>query len=366
MRSEPAGGRYSIYASICLFSLLSATLTTVNAEKKTAAKVQEVTAQKKSTFLTITRLQEGTGLQLPRDFRLKKPQRLVFQGDDFKVRLYASDFKQGDIVYLEILPLQQSAFEPESNFDVRLADRKVYLTRRDWGFRGLSSIPPWRKSGRAGVQIIAGKTGKKYSFPFTVRPGKFRVFRSSMDLGRYSNSEYLKRKPKIIEWIRRGTALKKKAFAHWSSDALRGRLAHPRDAHKITSPFFARRVTSRYVIRRGRKKFLKPRVSRHGGVDLKGPWGTPVYALADGQAVIARKLYFEGNFILIDHGQGIFSAYMHLGKIAIAEGDNVAAGDKIGIVGSTGMVTGPHLHLGLTIQGVKANPLSLLSLPIRD
>lgn len=323
--------------------------------------------EKKNPALRIERLHEHTGVQLPRDYRLRRPRRLNFQGDDFEILIYALDFKQGDAVYLEILPRGLSAFDSHTHFDVRLANRRVFLTRREWGFRGISSIPPRRKPGRARIGItVQNPEEKKYAFRFAIRSGKFRVFRSSMDLGRYSNKEYLRRKPKIIEWIQRGTRLKKKAFSRWSTDAFRGRLAHPRDAHKITSPFFARRVTSRYVIRRGRKKFSRPRVSHHGGVDLKGPWGTPVYALADGQVVIARKLYFEGNFVLLDHGQGIFSSYMHLAKITVKEGDVVAAGMGIGRVGSSGMVTGPHLHLALTIQGVKTDPLSLLSLPIRD
>ena len=101
-------------------------------------------------------------------------------------------------------------------------------------------------------------------------------------------------------------------------------------------------------------------------MDLKGQKGTPIFALARGRVAIAEKMYYEGNFILLDHGRGILTAYMHQSKLLVRPGQMVNAGDQIGESGSTGMVTGPHLHLSLYIRGVKVDGLSLLSVDIRD
>ncbi len=86
-------------------------------------------------------------------------------------------------------------------------------------------------------------------------------------------------------------------------------------------------------------------VSRHKGVDISRPRGTPVFAPLSGKAVLTGNDYFyEGNILIIDNGLGIYSLFCHLDRFAVKEGDIVASGDIIGYVGSTGRSTGPHLH----------------------
>lgn len=100
--------------------------------------------------------------------------------------------------------------------------------------------------------------------------------------------------------------------------------------------------------------------SVHKGLDLRGPEGTPVRALADGLVVLVDNLYFSGNVVYIDHGVGVVSASLHLSKALVRKGQRVRRGETIGLVGATGRVTGPHLHLSLIVQGVSVDPLPLL------
>jgi murein DD-endopeptidase MepM/ murein hydrolase activator NlpD len=106
------------------------------------------------------------------------------------------------------------------------------------------------------------------------------------------------------------------------------------------------------------------RNSIHRGLDLKGDVGAPVYAMADGEVVLAHTMFYEGKMVVVDHGNQIFSYYQHLDSISVKTGDIVKAGDTVGGVGATGMVTGPHLHVAFVIHGVHIDPLSILSLPI--
>lgn len=104
--------------------------------------------------------------------------------------------------------------------------------------------------------------------------------------------------------------------------------------------------------------------SRHLGLDYGVPAGTSVHAVNGGTVILARPLYFEGGFVVIDHGQGLFSLYLHLSDFSVKEGDQVRTGQLIGTSGASGRATGAHLHLAIRWQGVYLNPASLLQLKI--
>ncbi len=104
--------------------------------------------------------------------------------------------------------------------------------------------------------------------------------------------------------------------------------------------------------------------SRHTGLDLKGATGEPVRAAARGRVVIARDLYFSGNGVYLDHGLGVYTGYFHLSRIRVAEGEMVEAGQRVGDVGATGRVTGPHLHWSLWVAGESLDASSLLEMEV--
>lgn len=98
----------------------------------------------------------------------------------------------------------------------------------------------------------------------------------------------------------------------------------------------------------------------HRGLDLHGEAGEPVKACAAGRVVLAENHYFAGNSVYIDHGMGVVSMYFHLSATDVAPGQMVARGQVIGKVGSTGRVTGPHLHFGMAVLGDMVDPQVLL------
>jgi murein DD-endopeptidase MepM/ murein hydrolase activator NlpD len=106
--------------------------------------------------------------------------------------------------------------------------------------------------------------------------------------------------------------------------------------------------------------------SVHQGLDYRVGPGTPVMAINSGTVLLARFLYFEGNCVVIDHGQGLLSLYLHLSELRVKEGQHVERGEELGLSGATGRATGPHLHLAVRWQGVYVNPAVLLRLPLPE
>jgi murein DD-endopeptidase MepM/ murein hydrolase activator NlpD len=104
--------------------------------------------------------------------------------------------------------------------------------------------------------------------------------------------------------------------------------------------------------------------SPHLGLDFRVPTGTPVKAMNDGTVLLARPIYFEGNFVVIDHGQGLLTLYLHLSEFKAKEGEAVKRGQIVGLSGGTGRATGPHLHAAVRWQGTYLDPAQLIKLPL--
>jgi murein DD-endopeptidase MepM/ murein hydrolase activator NlpD len=116
----------------------------------------------------------------------------------------------------------------------------------------------------------------------------------------------------------------------------------------ITSPFGSSRVFN------GEVKTV------HYGVDLRANEKTPLYSTNAGKVVFAKEAFFGGNMVVIDHGMGLFSSYSHMSKIGVASGQRIGKGEKLGMAGSTGRVTGPHLHWAMKVSGLSVDPHQLL------
>lgn len=102
--------------------------------------------------------------------------------------------------------------------------------------------------------------------------------------------------------------------------------------------------------------------SFHSGTDFRAAVGTPIHAVNDGIVVLAKDRYYAGNSVVIDHGEGLYSCYYHLSRIDVKVGQKVSKGEKLGLSGSSGRVTGPHLHFAVMLQGVQVDPMQLLRL----
>src|SRR5437667_334097 len=106
--------------------------------------------------------------------------------------------------------------------------------------------------------------------------------------------------------------------------------------------------------------------SPHSGLDYAAPTGTPVVAANRGRVALIGDFFFGGRTVALDHGQGLYTLYMHLDRVQVAEGTLVERGETIGAVGSTGRATGPHLHWGAQLRRARVDPAGLLALPVRD
>lgn len=102
--------------------------------------------------------------------------------------------------------------------------------------------------------------------------------------------------------------------------------------------------------------------SQHTGLDFRVTSGTPIVATNSGTVVLARPLYFEGNCVMIDHGQGLLTMYLHLSEFKVKEGDAVKKGQILGLSGGTGRATAPHLHFAVRWRGEYLDPRTLLEL----
>jgi len=196
-------------------------------------------------------------------------------------------------------------------------------------------------------ETIAGQSaGPTISFEKKIRVERQRYPRVQLKVpGRYTAPS-----PEDLRQIEQDKETKEDAFKTLSPGReWKGSFAPPVNA-EISDVFGVERVFNGSV------------QSTHQGLDFRAPSGTPVAAVNSGRVILARPLFFEGNCVVIDHGQGLLTLYLHLSKFSVKEGDDVDKGQPIGLSGGTGRATGPHLHLAVRWQGVYLNPQVLLKL----
>lgn len=116
-------------------------------------------------------------------------------------------------------------------------------------------------------------------------------------------------------------------------------------------------ITSQYGSARTYNSVLK---SYHGGVDFRARTPLPIQAANDGVVVLVKDRYYAGGTVIIDHGEGIYSCYFHMSRFDVTVGDVVSRGQSIGLTGSTGRITGPHLHFSIMVYNTQTDPLNLI------
>jgi murein DD-endopeptidase MepM/ murein hydrolase activator NlpD len=198
-------------------------------------------------------------------------------------------------------------------------------------------------------ETAAGKTpGAKLSFSrkFTIARGTYPKIKVALSV----EGKFTEPSPEQQKQIAEGQQIKKDYLSRvtpereWS-----GSFATPVDA-AISDVFGSERI------------FNGKTSSPHLGLDFRVPSGTPIAAMNEGTVLLARPLYFEGNFIVIDHGEGLLTLYLHLSEFKVKEGDQVKRWQIIGLSGGTGRATGPHLHVAVRWQGTYLDPASLIRL----
>lgn len=268
---------------------------------------------------------------------------------NFDLQLQARRFAQGEVIRIQIDPTNPGLFEEK--FRVFADGREVNLAPWDRARVGFIPIGPERKPGAMVVEVQSKKAFRKTGlkkYEIDIHKTDFLVIqKQSITLDKKYTQVYYP--PETLKFIQDCTHAKNQAFASVTPLQFQSGFRDPVSVVHYTSPFYVRR------------DYNKQKGKPHGGLDYRGKSGTPIFAIQDGTVVLADKMYFEGNFTILDHGNRIFSFYMHQSEILVKPGDKVSKGQVIGKIGSTGMSTGPHLHLGVKIDGVLVNPLALLA-----
>jgi len=217
--------------------------------------------------------------------------------------------------------------------------RQVMVVRDNDRWLAIAGIPLKLKPGE--YKLTTTADGKKRHYPIKVADKKYPVQRLTIKNKRkvYPNKEDLKRINAEREEIG-------KAFVVWTEN--------PRPPLKFDLP--TRGIfSSQYGLQRFYNDSPRPR--RHSALDIAAPTGTPVYAPAAGTVINTGNYYFTGNTIFLDHGQGLITQYIHLSKVDVPVGMRIERGRKIGEVGATGRVTGPHLHWAVILNQTMIDPL---------
>lgn len=195
----------------------------------------------------------------------------------------------------------------------------------------------------------AGKASSKkvtFSRKFAVARGKYPKIQAKLSV----ESKFTEPTPEQQKQIEESQQIKKDYLNRVTPDReWSGQFTAPADA-AISDVFGSQRI------------FNGKTSSPHLGLDFRVPSGSPVEAMNDGTILLARPLYFEGNFVVLDHGQGLLTIYMHLSEFKVKEGDQVKRGQVIALSGGTGRATGPHLHVGVRWQGTYLDPAGLMRL----
>lgn len=278
----------------------------------------------------------------------------VYEGKEYVVKIRARKFKQGELMYVR---LQANAsgitLADLQKYNLFWMKKKVEMFVLNNEYMGFVPIHPELNPGIYDLEIRTEEKAETYKVcPVQIEANKFKETRVTETLRLPKRFAPKKGGVGPIKFILECEKLKRAAFQSETIPFFTQNFHLPAKIKKITSNFYARR---NYFTKKG-----KP----HGGIDIRGASGDPIHAIQDGKVVISRPMYFEGIFTVIDHGSKIFSLYMHQSETLVHEGETVKRGQLIGKIGSTGMSTGPHLHLGLKVDNVLVNPMSVIHLKI--
>jgi len=253
---------------------------------------------------------------------------------------------QGQVVLVEL-----SGGEPGDRISGTLGPRRLrFFVDARHRVRALGGVR-LDESGSLPLVVEVTPPGAEpviHGLPIPIRPGEFEQQKLEVD------PRFVRPPAKARARIRRESRRIRKVWQRKPTPrAWRGDFAWPRrDA--ICSTFGLKRM------------FNGALASRHHGVDIDGKVGQPVAAIGTGTVVMVSRRYYSGGTVVVDHGLRLYSLYFHLSAFSVREGERVAREQIIGAVGRSGRVTGPHLHLGVWLEGHYVDPLSLLALDLDE
>lgn len=238
---------------------------------------------------------------------------------------------------IAIVPLDgiDANTRPIAYFD----DKRVMVVNSSGRWSAVVGIPLDAEPGELALRVTQPAAA---TVSFKVQPKEYEIQRLKIKDKRMvePTAEDLKR-------IDKETKTVAAAFSRYTEDIAATFDFKPPVQGILSSPFGLRRFFN--------DQPRKP----HSGLDFAAPTGTPILAPAPGRVVAVGNYFFNGNNIVLDHGHGLLSMYSHLTRIHVKEGQTVTQGTKLGTVGATGRVTGPHLHWTVSLNNVRVDPMLL-------
>lgn len=337
----------SVLLFVCAFPLLAKEDAKKKEAPKAASVLPKIGGPETKKKLPETKTAEGKP-------KAKAPKRLSGEIIDKKETLFSftlsgRKFAQGELLFLKIKPLPRILSKVDS-FKVTWEGNELPFTRKDEYILAFIPISPEFSKANGILELtekhlFSKNDSKKYEIP--IQKTYFATSKvSHLTMDKQYTTEELPEETKAF--IKECSEAKAKAFQSKSDLQFDSDFEYPVPKPVLNSPFYKRRI---YNKEKGRP---------HGGSDFKGGVGDPIFAINDGTVILSKSMYYEGNFVVIDHGLEIYSLYMHQSELLVQTGDKIKKGDLIGKIGSTGMSTGPHLHLGLRVQGTMVDPLSVV------
>lgn len=240
---------------------------------------------------------------------------------------------------IAVIPLGDAATAPHAYFN----DQRVMVVKDERGWTAVVGIPLDSKPGDY-VLKVDDAHASEHQITFAVKDKAYETQRITIKDQRKvePNAQDLKR-------IRRESHIMQTAFAGWRDEPDVNLHFDLPAQGPLSSPFGLRRIFNGL-----------PR-NPHSGLDIAAPAGAPIHAPAAGRVAAVGHYFFNGNTVLIDHGQGLVTMYCHMSKILVKKGQKLARGEVIGYVGHTGRATGPHVHWSVSLNNARVDPSLFLS-----
>jgi murein DD-endopeptidase MepM/ murein hydrolase activator NlpD len=243
----------------------------------------------------------------------------------------------GGIAVVDLGAARSSEEAPLASFN----GRRVLLAENNGRWFAVAGIPLENETGPASIDVQPAN-GESRTVPFKIVEHAYREQRLTV------SQKYVEPDTAQLERIAAERKILDGAIGLWTeSPPLLPGLAAPLDGPRSSS-FGLRRFFND-----------QPR-SPHKGMDIAASLGTPVLAPAEGTVIVSGDFYFNGNTVMLDHGQGLVTMYCHLDRIDVSDGERMAKGTQLGEVGATGRVTGAHLHFATYLNGTAVDPALLL------
>ncbi len=240
-----------------------------------------------------------------------------------------------------IVPIDADTTQPT----VTVNEHQALVVRKDGQWVAVVGIPLDQDAATPLIATISRPGDMDKEIAIRLQPADYRVQHLNVD------RKYVDPGPEALERIFAERKIIDGALTSWRARDL--------DDVGLSAPVPGARSTSFG----SRRVFNDQPRSPHKGMDISASSGTPINAPMSGVVTATGDYYFNGNTVIVDHGQGFISLYCHLSEIDVEEGQSVAGGELLGKVGATGRVTGPHLHFATYLNGTAVDPALLLDEP---